>query len=120
VVQLIGGIFKDAQTLLTQEVALARAEVAEEARKTTRLLGAAVVGAILTALGTLFLLLTIAFAIALALPLWASFGIVAAALVIPGLCLLGYARSLAGDIHIVPRRTVETLKENAQWIRTLR
>jgi hypothetical protein len=51
------------------------------------------------------------------LPLWACYGIVGGFLTIVGVVLLYAARSKASTIHLVPERTVETIRENVQWIK---
>lgn len=54
---------------------------------------------------------------ALGLPLWASFGLVGALLVGSGVYLLLRAKTTVSDIHVVPLRTVQTMKENVAWIK---
>lgn len=54
---------------------------------------------------------------ALGLPLWASFGLVGLLLVGFGVYLLRQAITTASGIHLVPLRTVQTMKENVAWIK---
>jgi uncharacterized membrane protein YqjE len=119
---LVTGIIHDAQELMKQEVALARQEIKQELVKTKDVALAFAAGAGVAALAAVFLLLMIAFLITWAsadrIPLWASFGIVGIVLGLCGGILFYNGRNRAEEIHLIPRQTVETLRENAQWIKT--
>src|SRR5690348_1283177 len=91
---LLSGIVGDAQTLVRQEIALARQEVREEltnAKDAGIKLGIA--GAVL-AIGGLLLVLTVAQALAdlLNWPVWAGYGIVGVVLAIAGYILFSSAQ----------------------------
>lgn len=104
--------------LVKQEVELAKAELAEKGKKAgagAGLLGAAGVAALLM-LGSLTAVLILA--LALALPAWA------AALIVTGIWgLVAGALALAGRDRMrdmgspVPRKTIETVKEDVQWLK---
>lgn len=119
---LVTGIVHDAQALMKQEVALAREELKQEVTKTTQVALAFAAGAGVAALSVLFLLLAVAFLITWAsadrIPLWGSFGIVGIVLGVVGGILLYSGRNRAEQIHLIPRQTVETMRENVQWIKT--
>ena len=119
---LVTGIVHDAQELMKQEVALARQEVKEELGKAKQVALAFAAGAGVAVLAVIFLLLAVAFLITWAsadrIPLCGSFGIVGVVLAVTAGILFYAGRNRAEDIHLVPRQTVETLRENAQWIRT--
>jgi hypothetical protein len=51
------------------------------------------------------------------IPLWGCYGIVGGVLLVVGLVLLATVRKTAEEIDVIPRQTVETLKENAKWIK---
>jgi hypothetical protein len=51
------------------------------------------------------------------LPLWACYGIVGVALLASGALLLRKSKRRVSDLHLVPRRTVQTMKENATWMK---
>lgn len=119
---LVSGILHDAQHLIKQEVALARHEVKEELIKTKQAALTFAAGAGVAVLAVICLLLMVVFFITWAsadrIPLWGSFGIVGGVLAATGVVLFYSGRNRAEDIHLVPRQTVETMRENAQWIRT--
>jgi hypothetical protein len=117
--QLISGIVGDAQELVRKEIALARQEVREEinaAKSAGIKLGIA--GAVL-AVGGLLLVLAIAQGIAdlLDWPVWAGYALVGVVLAIAGGILFSVGQRQIKDVHPVPERTVETMKENVEWIK---
>ncbi len=117
--QLISGIVGDAQELVRKEIALARQEVREEldaAKNAGVKLGIA--GAVL-AVGGLLVVLAIAQGIAYLFdwPVWAGYALVGVVLAIAGGILFSAAQRQIKNIHPVPERTVETIKENVEWIK---
>lgn len=117
--QLISGIVGDAQELVRKEIALARQEVREEldaAKSAGIKLGIA--GGVL-AVGGLLVVLALAQGIAdlLNWPAWAGYALVGVILAIAGGILLSAAQRQIKSIHPVPERTVETIKENVEWIK---
>jgi Flp pilus assembly protein TadB len=120
VTQLVAGIVSDLQTLLRQEVKLAKTEMVQEWEKTKTAAGTMATGAgLLTVAGLLlsFALVYLINYLASGMPLWACFGIVGVVLGLIGGILVGAGRAKASDIHIIPPQTAETLKENAQWLK---
>ncbi len=116
---LLSGIVADAQELVRQEIALARQEIREEistAKDAGIKLGIA--GAVL-AIGGLLLVLTLAQALAdlFNWPTWAGYGLVGVVLAIVGYLLFSAAQKRLKEVHPVPERTVETLKENVEWLK---
>jgi hypothetical protein len=115
--ELIGNISNDLSTLFRQEVELAKAEVKQEASKAGKaagMLGAAGYAGHLT-----LVLLSFALVFALgnvmdygwaALIVGAIWGIVAAVLFVNG-------RKKLKTVDPVPHRTVDTIKEDAQWLK---
>jgi len=103
--------FRDAQELVAGEIALAKAEAREEARK----VGA---GAFCGVMSLVLLLTTIALGLseALAWPLWAGFGIVTVLTLIAAgvLAYVGWSR-LGRERHMA--RTVDSFKESMKWMR---
>jgi drug/metabolite transporter (DMT)-like permease len=119
VATLLSGIVGDAQTLVRQEIALARQEIREEisnAKDAGIKLGIA--GAVL-AVGGLLLVLALAQALAdlFNWPVWAGYGIVGIVLAIAGYILFSSAQKNMKQINPVPEKTVETMKENVEWIK---
>jgi len=118
VARLVGDIVADAQKLIRQEIALARVELQEEWKKTksaARGFTIAVVMGFVTVFNAGMALAHILQA--LGVTPWLSYTLVT--LVYGGIAyaLLRKGTEAAKDIDFVPRQTVESMKENVQWIR---
>ena len=115
--QLISEISDDLSTLFRQEIELAKAEVRQEARKASRaagMLGAAGFAGYMVAL-----LLTLAVVAGLSNvmdPSWAAL-LVAVVWAVVGAVLYVTGRQRLRAVSPVPQQTVETLKEDAQWLK---
>jgi len=116
--ELVKDLSAQVSTLVRQEVDLAKAELAEKGKKAgvgAGMLGGAGVAALLT-LGSLTAFLILA--LALVLPAWAAalivtalWGAVAAVLALQG---RNKMREMGKP---VPEKTVETVKEDVQWLK---
>jgi hypothetical protein len=114
---LIGQVAGDVSKLFRQEVALAKAELKEEAAKAGKaggmLAGAGFAGYMVAVL----LSLALVFALGAVMPLgWAAL-IVAVIWAVVGGVLYAVGRNRLKQVDPVPRQTVETLREDAQWVR---
>jgi hypothetical protein len=115
--ELIGNISNDLSTLFRQEVELAKAEVKAEASKAGKaagMLGAAAFAGYLTVV-----LLSFALVFALSNVMdagWAAL-IVAVLWAIVGGVLYANGRKKLKAVDPVPHRTVDTIKEDAQWLK---
>jgi len=115
---LLEGLLADMKALAVQEFRLATHEVQAELGKAGSVASSLAIGIGLAVLGGLLLVLMVVHMIAEAgLPLWASYGLVGIVLGGSGLALLIKAKQKAADIHVVPLRTVQTMKENVSWIK---
>lgn len=116
---LLSGVIDDVQTLIKQEMALARREMADELGKVKQAAMSLSIGLALAALGGLFLLLMVVHILSEETPLklWHAYAIVGGLLALGGLGLLLFARAKVADFHLVPPRTAETMKENVRWFK---
>jgi hypothetical protein len=115
--RLIGEVAGDVSKLFRQEVALAKAEMKEEAVKAGKaggmLAGAGFAGYMVAVL----LSLAAVFGLGAVMPLgWAAV-IVAVVWAIVGAVLYATGRQRVKQVDPVPRQTIETLKEDGQWLR---
>jgi hypothetical protein len=120
-VGLIVDILTDGQTLLLQEIQLAKHEIQDEVRKTVAAAVSLAAGASLALVGALLLVLMLVHLLnALTeLPLWACYATVGGFFAVMAAVLITAAVKKVRAIHIVPVRTVETLKENVQWFKEI-
>jgi len=118
IADVIKNAIRDAQDLVRSEVALAKAEVRQEVRRVSVGAGLLAGAALAAAMAVIFLMTTVALAIAVLLgwPLWSGFGMVTV-LVALAAGALGYiGRKRITAARHMPR-TVDALKENIEWMR---
>jgi len=116
---LVSSIVGDVQTLARQEITLAREEIKEElntAKSAAIKLG---IAAGVLAVGALFLLVFLALGIndLFNWPAWAGFGLIGLIGAIVGGVMLSMGQKDAKEIHPMPEKTIETMKENVEWIK---
>jgi membrane protein len=118
IADLVMDAVRNAQVLVRTEIALAKAEIRDEGRRlgvgAGLLAGAAVAGLLALA----FLLTTVAWGLSegLAMPVWAGFAVVTVVMLLASLVLGLMGRSRLAVARHMPK-TLDTLKENAEWIR---
>ena len=115
--EIVGAIVQSIQTIIREEVRLARHELKEKLRQSARaglLLGAA---ALLGFLAAACVVATCVAALSLVLQVWLSTLLMGVLLGIGagGAFLLG--RMALEEVDPVPLGTVETIKDNLDWIR---
>jgi hypothetical protein len=118
---LLAGIVEDIQNLVRQEISLARQEMRQEWEKTKTAIGSMAIGAGMLAFSSILLVFMLVYLLnwltSDRIPLWGCFGIIGGVIAAVGVCLLLFGKQRASEIHVVPPRTAETLKENVQWIK---
>jgi uncharacterized membrane protein YqjE len=117
----LGELFTDLShetaELIQQEVALAKAEMTQKASRLGKGAILLVSGGALAYAGLLGILTAIIVAIAQAgLPLWASALLVGGVIVFSGGILIGFGIAALKHTDPTPRETLETLKEDKEWI----
>lgn len=115
--EILGDISEGLSHLFRQEVELAKVELRAEASnagKTAAVFGAAGVAGLLTAI---MLSLALTYALGNVMDLgWAAL-IVAMLWGITATALVSVGRTKARTVSMVPHQTIETLKEDAQWLK---
>ena len=110
-------IVGNVQEIVRAEVSLAKAELRQEAGKALSSGGWLAAGGLSGVFATLFLLLAAASALSLVMPQWASVLIVAVVLAIASAILLAIGGRRLKAVRATPERTVETIKENVEWVK---
>jgi len=115
---LLGGIVSDLQTLVRQEIALAKAEMMKEWDKAKTAASALAVGVGLLAVGGILLCVAVVCILheVAGLPWGASFLIVGGILAGLGGGLFFIGRNQAANVNVIPPQTAATLKENVEWM----
>jgi hypothetical protein len=112
--------------LMRQELALAKTEMSEKAGVYGRNAGYLAAGALVAYAGAIFILLALSLVlaaimvgqgVALLTALWAGSGIVGILVAIIGAVLVMKAKNAIENETLTPTKTVETLKEDKEWIR---
>ena len=119
VTSLVKGIVSDGQDLINQQLALFRAEIKDDFRRTMGLLLVLASGAMMVAVGgalLCFMLVHLLFSMA-TLPLWSCFGIVGASVALLGGIVAYVAIGKFKTFNPLPDESVQALKENVQWIK---
>ncbi|MER5264581.1 phage holin family protein [Actinosynnema sp. NPDC002837] len=115
--RLVGDLAEDLSRLMRQELELAKAEIRQEATKAGKaagMLGAAGFAGYMTAV---LLSLALAFGLATFMGLgWATL-VVAVLWAVAGFALFSTGRARLRKVNPKPERTIETLKEDAEWAR---
>lgn len=112
------GLILDIKTLISQELRLAKHEIQQELGKTKAAVVSMAAGMGLAAVGGVLLVIMLVHVLnALGLPLWASYGIIGGLCAGGGVFLLYSGKKTAADIHVMPEKTIKTIKENATWVK---
>jgi hypothetical protein len=115
---LVSGILGDAQTLLHQQTALARAEFKAEVHRAVQAAVLLAAGAVIM-LPALFLLANVLVYFLHeedGLTWWASHGVVGAAFAVVGVIPIALGVQRYRAIGSFPDQSVEALKENLRWL----
>lgn len=114
---LFGDLASDMSSLVRQEVALAKVEITQKAKHVGRNVGYLVIGGAVAYAALLAIIAAIIMLLAKVVPDWGSALIVGVVVGAIGWLLIGKAMSALQDADLTPRETVETLKEDATWMK---
>jgi F0F1-type ATP synthase assembly protein I len=113
---LLAALTTDLSRLFRDEVELAKEEVKQEGRKATRAGAAFGAAAFVGLLAGVALVMTLGFGLDEAMPTWLAFLIVTVLLGAVAAVLAQRGRTEAKAIDPAPQQTIQTLKEDAQWL----
>lgn len=117
----LGDLFSDLATemsnLVRQEVALAKVEVGQKARHVGKNIGYLVVGGAIAYAALLAVIAAIIMLLGRVLPDWGATLLVGILVAGIGWLFIGKAVSALQETDVTPRQTVETLKEDAAWVK---
>lgn len=114
--ELFADLSRKTGVLVRQEIALARTEMTEKLSEVGKNVGFLVVGGAVLYMGLLFVLAGIAILLAGFMPDWLSALVVGLIVAIVGFVLVQRGRSALRDTNLKPEKTIETLKEDKEWV----
>ena len=114
---LFGDLAADMSNLVRQEVTLAKVEITQKAKYVGRNVGYLVIGGAVAYAALLAIIAAIIMLLAKVVPDWGSALIVGVVVGAIGWMLIGKAMTALQQADLTPRETVETLKEDATWMK---
>jgi uncharacterized membrane protein YqjE len=115
--ELFSELGNETSALVRQEIALAKVELTQKATKAGKNAAYLAAGAAVGYAAFLALMAALVFALGEAMPLWAAALIVGVVFaVVAGIVIYEGINNLK-RMNVAPRQTVETLKEDAQWLK---
>jgi hypothetical protein len=115
--ELFSELASETGTLVRQEVALAQAEITKKATDVGKNVGYLVVGGAVAYAAALALIAALIIGLSYFIPAWAAALIVGVVVGIAAFVMISSALSALKKTSLAPRETVETLKEDAQWLK---
>ena len=114
---LFGDLASDMSNLVRQEVALAKLEVTQKAKFLGRNVGYLVVGGAVAYAGLLAVIAAIIMLLDNYMPSWGAALLVGVVVALIAWMMIGKAIAALQQADLTPRETVETLKEDATWMK---
>lgn len=114
---LFGDLATDMSNLVRQEVTLAKVEITQKAKYVGRNVGYLVIGGAVAYAALLAIIAALIMLLAKVVPGWGSALIVGAVVGGIGWMLVGKAMTALQKADLTPHETVETLKEDATWMK---
>ena len=115
--ELFADLAGEVSNLVRQEVALAKAEISQKAKFVGKNVGYLVIGGAVAYAAMLAILAAIAMLLARVMPDWGATLLVGVVVGCVGWLLIGKARAALQETELTPQQTVETLKEDAAWVK---
>ncbi len=114
---LFSELATETSTLVRQEVALAQTELTQKATSVGKNVGFLVVGGAVGYAALLAILAAAIIGLAYFVPAWAAALIVGVVVGIIAFVLISSALKALKETSLTPNQTVETLKEDAEWLK---
>jgi predicted phage tail protein len=114
---LFSELATETSTLVRQEVALAQTELTQKATSVGKNVGFLVVGGAVGYAALLAILAAAIIGLAYFVPAWAAALIVGVIVGIVAFLLVSSALKALKETNLTPNQTVETLKEDAEWLK---
>ncbi|HSU24842.1 MAG TPA: phage holin family protein [Pyrinomonadaceae bacterium] len=117
----IGDLFSElateTSTLIRQEMALAQTEMTQKATKAGKNVGYLAVGGAVGYAGLLAIVAGVIMGLSYLMPAWIAALLVGAVIAIASYVLISSGLTALKNMEVKPTATVETIKEDAQWLK---
>jgi Putative Actinobacterial Holin-X, holin superfamily III len=110
-------ILRNLQDIVRSEIRLAKVEIRQEVRRASSSGVWIAAGTVGVVSAWIFLLWTLAYALATRMPMWAATLVVAGVMAAAAVVLIAGGVRRAKRIQPIPERTVESVKENLEWMK---
>jgi hypothetical protein len=112
---LFSELSEESSRLVRQEIALAKAEITDSARRVGKDVGMIAAGGVIAYAGFIVFLGALAILLAGVMPLWLSTLLVGVIVIAVGAGLVMKGRADLHRAELAPRQTIETLREDKEW-----
>jgi hypothetical protein len=112
---LFGELSEESSRLVRQEIALAKTEITESARRVGKDVGMIAAGGVIAYAGFIVALGALAILLGEIMPLWLSTLLVGIIVIAVGAGLAMKGRNDLQRVDLTPRQTVETIREDREW-----
>jgi hypothetical protein len=112
---LFSELTRETSTLVRKEIELAKTEMTDKAGKVGKNVASLAIGGAVAYAGALALIAGVILLLGNAIPLWVSALIVGLVVAGVGYFLVQKGLTALKQIDVVPRQTIETLKEDKEW-----
>lgn len=115
--ELFSDLVTETTTLVRNEVALAKVEMTQKATKVGRNVGSLIVGGAIGYAALLAFCAAVVLLLDRVMPAWLAALIVGVVVAIVAWAMIGKALAALRRVELKPQETVDSLKEDAQWIK---
>lgn len=115
--ELFSDLVNETTTLVRNEVALAKVEMTQKVTKAGRNVGSLVVGGAIGYAALLAICAAVILLLAYVMPAWLAALVVGIVIAIVAWALISKALTALRTMDMKPQETVESLKEDARWIK---
>lgn len=115
--ELFSELAGETSTLIRQEMALAQVEMTKKATQAGKNVGYLAVGGAVGYAGLLAIIAGVIIGLSYLMPAWIAALLVGAAIAIASYLMISSALTALKKMDVKPTETVETIKEDAQWLK---
>ncbi|HEX7361345.1 MAG TPA: phage holin family protein [Bryobacteraceae bacterium] len=116
--EILQDTVNDLSAITRSEINLAKTELKSEAADLMRVAPLFIVGVVLGLFALGYLLTAGLLALVIVIPPWAASLVIFALVALAGAAIVSAAKARLGTIKLKPERTIHTMKENAEWLKT--